>query len=408
MPTALELRESRAQIWERMKTINDQAEAENRNLSAEEQTNWEKAETDLAETDKRIARQEKLERKPQEPHYEKATAAALADPTAVRATKEYTEAFRRWLCNAEEAEDRGLIRAGSLAARAMSTVSATGGMVAVPESMETGIERALLAYGGMRSVATIRRTSDGGDLVFLVTDDTSNTGEILAEGSQVSEQDATVSAKILKAFTYSSKMIRISFQLLQDAAFDVEGYVSSLLAERIGRITNTHFTTGSGANQPNGIITGATSGVAAATGQTTTITWDDLISLEMSVGAAYRRNARFMFADTALAIIRKLKDGEGRYLWQPGQPVGGFPNTIMNYPYVINDDVAAMAASAKSVLFGDFSHYLIRDVRGWSLMRFNEKYGDYLQVAFTGFSRHDGALIDAGTHPVRYYANSAT
>ncbi len=408
MPTALELRESRAQIWERMKQINQAAEAENRDLSAEEKTNWNTAETDMTALEGRIVRQEKLERKPADAPHERLTAAVLTNPTAVRATKEYGEAFRRWLCAGEEAEDRQLLRAGAQEVRAMATTSPTGGMLAVPETMTAGIERAMLEYGGMREVASVRRTADGGDLIFLTSDDTGNTGEILAEGVQASEQDATVSAKILKAFTYSSKIVRVSLQLLQDASFDVEGYIAAILGERIGRITNTHFTTGTGANQPSGIVDDSTSGVAGATGQSTTVTWDDLVSLEHSVGMAYRRGARFMFADGTLQALRKLKDGEGRYLWQPGQPVGGFPNTIMQYPYTVNDDVAAMAASAKSILFGQLSRYIIRDVRPYALMRFAEKYMDYLQIGFMGFSRHDGALIDAGTHPVKYYSNSAS
>lgn len=410
MPTVLELKEQRLSVWNRMKAINDGAESENRDLSSEEQTNWTAANADLDALDKRIERQERLERTPAsdpEPRL-RLTPVTAYNPAELRATKEYREAFNRWAVGLDEPEDRAIMRPAWVTSRALGTTSGAAGGFAVPESLETGVEKALLEYGGMREVATVRRTTDGGDLIYLTGDDTSNTGEILAENTAASEQDATIAATVLKAFTYSSKMIRVSLQLLQDASFDVEGWLSAMLAERIGRITNTHFTTGAGANMPRGVVQGATSGVAGATGQTTTVTADNIIDLEHSVGAAYRRGARYMLADTSLAIIRKLKDGEGRYLWQPGSIAGGYPSLLNNYPYVINDDVAAMAASAKSLLFGQFSHYIIRDVRGWTLMRLTERYAEYMQVAFLGFSRHDGALVDAGQHPVKYYANSAT
>ena len=401
MATVLELRESRAQVWERMKALIDGAEGENRNLSAEEEANWNAANGDISDLDKRIARQEALERKPAV-RQEKLTPAVLTNTEAVRATAEYKAAFRRWLMDDTEPEDRGLIRAGM---RALQTNVPNAMGLAVPESMESGIEKALLAFGGMREAATVRRTSDGGDLVFLTGNDTSNTGELLAEGAATSEQDATVGAVTLKAFTYSSKMIRVSLQLMQDASFDVESYIAGLLAERVGRITNTHFTTGVGADRPRGIVNVAAAGITAAS--TTAVTWDELINLEHSVGSAYRRGARFMFADATLLALRKLKDGEGRYLWQPGAPQGGVPNMIGQYPYTINDDMATMAASAKAILFGQLSRYIIRDVTGWTLMRFNEKYGEYLQVAFTGFSRHDGNLIDAGSNPVKLITMAA-
>jgi HK97 family phage major capsid protein len=406
MPTVIDLKEQRAQIWERMKGINDAAEAENRGLTAEEQSNWDQADGNISKLDERITRQERLERAPAQRESGdalKLTRAVMANPAELRATKEYADAHGRWLRGMDSADDRMLMMP---ALRAMNTISGSAGGFAVPESMEAGIEKALLAYGGMREVATVRSTADGGDWVFLVGNDTSNTGEILAEGAAVSEQETTIGARVLKAYTYSSKMIRVSLQLMQDASFDVNSYVAGLLAERIYRITNTHFTTGTGANMPRGIMSDAASGVAGATGQTTTVTWDDLLALEHSVGSIYRRGARFMFADTTLLALRKLKNGEGNYLWQPG--MANAPSTIDGYPYTINDDMAAMAASAKSILFGQLSRYIIRDVKGWTLMRFSEKYGEYLQVAFTGFSRHDGMLIDAGTNPVKYYSNSAT
>ena len=119
-----------------------------------------------------------------------------------------------------------------------------------------------------------------------------------------------------------------------------------------------------------------------------------------------------MFADSTLKALKKIKipqfsgDTNGMPLWQPGL-VQGQPDRILGYPFVINQDVAAMAASAKAIVFGDLSKYLIRDVRDVTLLRLDERYAENHQVAFLAFSRHDGDLLDAGTDPVKLFVNPA-
>jgi hypothetical protein len=155
-------------------------------------------------------------------------------------------------------------------------------------------------------------------------------------------------------------------------AFDLDGWLATKLGTRIARITNTHFTTGDGASKPGGVVTGATLGYTAgnstSSGETASITYDDLIELEHSVDPAYRKKARYMMSDAALKVIKKVKDGIGRPLWVAGLDVGA-PDTINAFPYTINQDMAAPAASAKSVLFGDFSNYFIRRVAGIQVLR---------------------------------------
>ena len=415
MPTVLELKDQRAQIWQRMKEINDKAEAEQRDLASEEQANWNQADADIKALDARIARQEQLERKPAEHGDSRqiATATLAVPQERLIAMPEYQRAFGNFLrvprLTDLDSEDRSILARGFVQHRAMGTNVPTAGGYLVPETLSRSIDQALLEYGGMREVATVFATEDGGDFLMPTSDDTSNTGEILAENTAASEQDITVGAKVFKAYMYSSKIIRASIQFLQDGAIDVEAWLAARMAERLARITNSHFTTGTGANQPSGIAGDATTGVTGATGQTTTVTWDDLISLEHSVDPAYRRaGCRWMFHDNTLQAIKKLKDGEGRYLWQPGLPTTTAPSTIMNYPYTINQDVAVMAASAISIYFGLLTKYHIRDVRGRAVMRLDERYAEYLQVGFLAFSRHDGLLLDAGTHPVKTYVNSAS
>ena len=164
-------------------------------------------------------------------------------------------------------------------------------------------------------------------------------------------------------------------------------------------MVNTHFTAGDGVSKPSGVMTEATLGVTAASA--TEFTADELIDLEHSVDRAYRRNARLMMNDDALRVVKKLKDGAGRYLWL-ASPADGEPDTILGHAYTINQDVPAIAPSAKSILFGDFSKYYIRRITGARVLRLVERYADYNQIAFVAFQRWDGALIDAGTHPVKY------
>jgi HK97 family phage major capsid protein len=172
-------------------------------------------------------------------------------------------------------------------------------------------------------------------------------------------------------------------------------------------VTNNHFTVGTGSSNPNGVVVAATVGKTGTTGQTVSIVYADLVDLEHSVDPNYRQGAKWMMNDSSLKVLKKLVDTQGRPLWMPGL-VTGAPDTILGYGFVINNDMATMATSGKSVLFGDFSKYIIRDVADVSLLRLDERFAEFHQVAFLAFSRHDGDLLDAGTHPIKYYANSAT
>jgi HK97 family phage major capsid protein len=289
---------------------------------------------------------------------------------------------------------------------AMGVASGSIGLYTAPDSPMGALERALLAFGGMRQVATVFRTASGTDMPFPTNNDTSNKGAILAENTQVSEVDPTFGQLVLNSFKYSSKLVLIARELLQDSAVNIPELIGNLLGQRIGRIQNDHFTTGDASSKPNGVVTAATSS-SITTAAAATITYDNLVDLIHVLDPEYRQNARFMFNDAALKIIKKIKvlqysgDTVGAPLWTPGL-VASQPDTILGFPYVINQSVAAPGAGTKSVVFGDFSKYLIRDVSDVRLVRMDERYADYDQVGFTAFLRSDGDLLDAGTHPVYY------
>jgi len=282
-------------------------------------------------------------------------------------------------------------------AQSVGTTTA-GGHTTFP-GFVTNLEQAMLQFGGMRQVSTILRTATGSALDWPTVNDTSNTGALLSENTQDSEQDVTFGNLTLDAYKYTSKIVRVSVELMQDSAFNMGAVIGSLIGERLGRIQNTHATTGTGSSQPNGVITAATLGKTAA--GAAAITMDELLDLQASVDPAYRQGASWMFNDATRNYIRKLKSTDSVYHWQPGA-VAGDPDRLLNHTITINQDMASIATTAKTVLFGALAKYLMREVLGVTLVRMNERYADYHQVAFVAIMRFDGDLLDAGTNPVKY------
>lgn len=319
------------------------------------------------------------------------------------------------LCSTQEL--RGMIRRGKmntwerlaaaqgLAFRAddLSTVTNDGGET-IPEGFMANWEMALLAYGGMRSVAEIIRTETGNDLPWPTTDDTGNTGELPGEGSASTEQGTTTSSMTLQAWKYSSKIFKVSSELMQDSAFNLAAEIGRMMAERIARIQNTHFTTGDASSKPNGIVTAAAdSGVTAAS--STTYTGDELIDIVHSVDPAYRipNGTGWMMNDTTVKAIRKILVAAeaAHYAWQPGMQAG-LPDMLFGFPVTINQDMASPATTAKTIVFGQLNKYKIRDAGAIRVRRTDDLYLATDQVGFVAFQRSDGDLLDAGTNPVKW------
>lgn len=294
---------------------------------------------------------------------------------------------------------------------AMSTTTPAEGGYTVPTEVASMVVDALKAFGGMREVAEIITTEAGNPLSYPTSDGTAEVGEIVAENAAATTGDITFNTVALNPFKYSSKKIALPVELIQDAAIDVVQFVVNRLAQRLGRITNTHYTVGTGSGQPSGIAARANSGRVGATGQTATVTYDDLVLLEHSVNSAYRRNAAFMMADSSVSVVRRIKDTAGRPIFTPSYDAGGTagaPDRLLGRPLVVNDDVAAMAANARSILFGQLDQYKIRDVAGGvSIRRFDDSaFALNGQVGFCGWMRTGGNLLD--TAAVKFYQNSAT
>ena len=290
---------------------------------------------------------------------------------------------------------------------AMSTTTTTEGGYTVPAEVATMVIDKLKAYGGMRDVATILTTSTGVNMSWPTSDGTADVGAIVGQNTAVSAADITFGTIALNPFYYTSNKIALPLELIQDSAIDIVAYVVDRLATRIARIQNTHFTTGAGTTVPDGVIPKAGTGKTGTTGQTLTVIYDDLVDLKHSVNRAYRGNAKFMMNDLSVAVVSKIKDTTGRPIWVPSV-AAGVPDTLLGFPMAINDDVAVMAASAKSIAFGDLSKYTIRDVAGTTtIKRFDDSaFALANQVGFCGWQRSGGNLLDPNA--VKVYINSAT
>jgi HK97 family phage major capsid protein len=438
-------KEKRAQLTSEARQIVERAlddKGNPRTLTAEEEANWKKAHEEErqlsdridkyieeAEAESRRADQElrlaELEQvKPVIAGKPDTRASADNDSAAGEPGEERNEAsettrtafdhYLRFGYSALAPEERAALRADTqrgaqlypgseigAMARALGVSLDAGGGILVPQTMYARIVEGLKAFGGMRQAGCeIITTGDGGDFNIPTDNDTSNEGALLSENKATPEQDLAFGAVTMHAYTYTSKMIRVSMQLLQDSAYDVEAHITRKLSERIGRITNRHFTTGDGAAKPHG-FTGQAAAVSATSA--TAISFDDVFTLEHKVDPAYRADPSclFMLHDDILLELKKLKAGTGEYLWRPSIALNT-PDTIDNRRYVVNQHMdATIASGKKTVAFGSFFPYKIRDVMGILIRRLDERYAEFGQIAFLAFARHDGSLVDAGTNPLK-------
>lgn len=283
---------------------------------------------------------------------------------------------------------------------------ASAGGFLVPNAMMRSLEIARLRYGGMRRVAEVIQTDTGATLPMPTNNDTAQTGEWVAEGIEVSDQDAAFASVDLVAYLCSSKFVGVSYQLMQDSATSMAALLGNLLGIRCGRTENTGFTNGTGSGQPRGMTLDAVDSTIT-TASNTAFIFDELLDLKHSVDPEYRDGGigAYMCADATLGIIKKMKDSQGRPLFLPRLHADA-PDTFDGDDLIINQDMPT-GASAKAVVYGDLSNYKIREVRRFEVMRLNELLARFHQVAFLGYTRVDGRLLNAGTHPVKYLSTPA-
>jgi predicted phage gp36 major capsid-like protein len=408
------LLEARARTWEQMKDIRNRAD-ENGLIRGEDEEAWNRANADLDKFGTQIEEEERSL------NLDKIDRSRLVTPPAEQpeergaddAGKKYESAFWSMIRGLGlgdlDAEERKVLTRAAMDAkelRALGVGTGSAGGYTVPPAFRDKLVETMKTFGGMLNVAEIINTDSGRQPA--VADPGRHRQRRRDPGGEHAGHPAGRRARHRQP-----RLVHVHVEAgpgVPAAAAGLRGGRRGLLArklgERIGRILNQHFTTGTGTSQPDGIVTGATIGKTGTTGQTTSVIYDDLVDLIDSIDPAYQANARFMLSQGSRKAIRKLKDTQNRPLWEPSLQVG-VPDTILGYGAILNQDMPAMAANAKSILFGDFREaYVIRLVTGVNLVQFNERYMDFLQKGFLSFQRADGTLQNAAA--VRAYANSAT
>lgn len=383
-------------------------ESKDKAWTAENQTKYDGLTGEIVEIDQRIEREQKLLDLAAEEHIQHRD----RDPKAKRDTEDMLSDVKIFDCWMRRGEKGLSAEQATKLYNTMSTTTGSEGGYTVPALIASELINSLKAFGGMRSVAQLLTTAQGNPLSYPTSDGTAEVGELLAENTAAAALDPSFGTVGLNVFKYSSKVIAVPIELLQDSSVDIEAFVRQRIIERIGRITNQHFTTGTGTAQPRGIVTGSSAGKVGTTGQTLTVIYDDLVDLLESVDEAYQLGSecKFMFAQTVRGLLRKLKDTAGRPIWTPGYEAGitaGAPDLLLGKSVVINNDMPVPAANAKSIIYGDMKKYIIRDAMAVSLMRFDDSaYASKGQVGFLAFIRSGGNLVD--TAAVKHYQHSAT
>ena len=379
------LLEKRARAWEAAKAILDRAGDEP--LAGDDLVAFESAQAEIEALSAEIDRRHKFANLDLDETVE-AVVREVEDTEPVEdRSAAHERAFRSYLRGTMSDRDRQVL----VEHRDLATSPGSAGGYTVPEGFWAQVAVTMKSFTGVKQAgATVITTDSGNPLPWPTVDDTSNSGEQLAEGSAATVDTVlTFGVKTLNAYTYSSRIVKVSRQLLSDTGVDLEALLARLLGERIGRIENQRFTTGTGSGQPQGIVTGSST-VAAA--NASSITYDDLVNLVHAVDEAYWPRAAFQMNRATLGAVRKLKDADNRPLWEPSMQAG-VPSTILGHPVVVNAEIANIGTGNRSVVFADHSEaYVVREVNGLVVLRLDERYADALQVGFIAFHRADGTV----------------
>ncbi len=383
MSKILDLRQKRASLWEKTKKFLDDAKREDGMLSADDVAAYEKMEADIVSLGKEI---DILERQAE---MEKQLNAPVNTPVREkpdngagiktgRASDAYKNAFWKLMQNNQLSYSvHDTLQIGT---------DSEGGYL-VPDEYEATLIDKLTDENIMRGLATIITSANGDKKIPVVA----SHGEAVwtDEGEEYTESDDEFGTVSLGAHKLST-IIKVSEELLNDSAFNLETYISSEFARRMGAAEELAFINGNGTGKPTGVINTAEVGVTSASANA--ITTDEIIDLYHSLRTPYRKNAAFLANDSTIKAIRKLKDSNGQYLWQPGLQAGQ-PDTILNRPIHTSAYMPEIGSTNKILLFGDLKYYWIADRQGRSFQRLNELFAKNGQVGFRVFQRVDGKLI---------------
>ena len=382
-----ELREKRAKAWDAAKAFLDTKRGTDGLLAAEDVATYEKMEADVVNLGKeidRLERQTALDAELNKPTADPLTSKP-AQVTADQKTGRASDAYKKAFWNAIRSKNPRPEILNSL----LEGTDSEGGYL-VPDEFERTLVQKLTAANVLRPLCHVIQTGYGDRKIPVVA--SKGTADWVDEEGTYQLSDDTFSQVVLGAYKLAT-MIKVSEELLSDSVFDIEGYVSEQFGKRIGDKEEDAFLTGNGVSKPIGILhTTGGAEVGVTTAGVAAITGDELIDLVYSLRAPYRKSAVFVLNDTTVKLLRKLKDGDGQYLWRPGITENA-PDTILGHRIVTSEFMPGVSAGNKSIAFGDFSYYWIADRQGRTFKRLNELYATTGQIGFLASQRLDGKLI---------------
>ncbi len=388
MNKIIELREKRAKLWETTKAFLDSRRNEKGLISAEDTATYNQMEEDVMNLGKEIERLERqavidleLSKPTSSPISNKPAMKGEEEEKTGRASSEYRKAF--WNVMRVKNPDSQVYNSLSIGE------DSEGGYLA-PDEFENTLITTLEEENIFRKLAKVIKTSSGDRKIPVVV--TKGSAAWLDEGEDFEESDSVFGQTSIGAYKLGT-MVKVSDELLNDSAFSIESYIATEFARRIGAKEEEAFLVGDGDGKPTGIFNATGGGqLGVTTASASAITADEIIDLVYSLKAPYRKNAVFIMNDTTVKAIRKLKDGQGQYLWQPSL-TAGTPDTLLNRPVFTSAYAPTIAGGANTIAFGDFGYYWIADRQGRSFKRLNELFATSGQVGFLGSQRVDGKLI---------------
>lgn len=381
--TIIEMREKRAKLWNTMEGFLDTHRNDKGVLSAADDATYSAMEQDLNDLSNEIRRMERrnameaeLNKPVGKPLTQTPESSGMTEAKSSRASNAYKEDFGRHL--------RGKAPIHNVLSE---SVDADGGYL-VPEEFENQIIVGLDEANVIRSLAKVITTHHDRKIPIAVGH---STATWTAENAAFTESNPTFGQKQIDAFKLTD-LIRVSVELLQDAAFPLEQYIANEFARAFGIAEEQAFCVGTGVNQPTGIFTASGGAVGVTSASATAITVDEIISLVYALKSPYRRNAKFLMNDATVSLLRKLKDNNGAYLWQPSVQAGQ-PDKLLGYDLYTSPYVPTVEAGAFAIAFGDFQNYWIGDRAGRTVQRLNELYATNGQVGYVATERVDGKVI---------------
>ena len=393
-----QLQEKRANVWEQAKALLDAASADKRDLTAEEDQSWQRMNADIDGIDARVKSITEAEQR--EADAAEAFAKIARQPREGRGCESpVMDEVRSFL----RGERGALTLERDVKFRDLTKGVAASGGATVPISFYGQLVEHMIDNSGvMQANPTVLETSSGETIEIPVTTSYSS-ATLTAENVALPESDPAFAKRSLGAYKYGV-LIQAPRELIDDTGVDLEGFLARQCGRALGNAFGTDLVVGNAVSKPSGVVQTATTGVTGTNGVVGAFTADNLIDLYYSVLSSYRQNATWMMRDATIAAVRKLKDTTNQYIWTPG--LAGSPDTIMGRPVVSDPNVAAVALSAKSVIFGDFGAYFVRIAGGIRFERSSDFAFNTDQITFKAVLRGDGILADQ-TGAIKVFVGNA-